>query len=375
MRPLAIAVTGGIGAGKSDALQAFARRGIPTLSADEVVHRLIAEDPEVRAALEERFGTTDRAGSARSSSPTPRSSPGSRACFTRASAGRRSGGSRRSTLRSRRPRSRCCTRAGEMRVRRGRRGHRAGRGARGSQPTRPRPGATRLIPDEEKVAPCRLRLRERRHPRGARRVRRAGAGAAARVTAARRAGSSLGVTVIAVLLGVFGTIHFTQPAWYERWWHPFDYQRDRPRSRAELPPRPGAPRSGDLHGEQVRRRRPLRPRCGRPDAAPPRDGEGDRRPHRRLEVPRLRPREPRDQRPLRGVVPAPPARQVRLRAARARRLQRRAGERRPLARAGAADPVRRDARVRRPRREPEERRTGTPTHRFDNRTTLDRQPE
>ena len=35
---------------------------MPTLSADEVVHRLIADDPEVRAALEERFGTTDRAG-------------------------------------------------------------------------------------------------------------------------------------------------------------------------------------------------------------------------------------------------------------------------------------------------------------------------
>ena len=61
MRPLAIAVIGGIGAGKSEALQAFARRGIPTLSADEVVHRLIAEDPEVRTVLEERFGTTDRA--------------------------------------------------------------------------------------------------------------------------------------------------------------------------------------------------------------------------------------------------------------------------------------------------------------------------
>jgi len=33
---------------------------VPTLSADEVVHRLIAEDLEVRAALEEQFGTTDR---------------------------------------------------------------------------------------------------------------------------------------------------------------------------------------------------------------------------------------------------------------------------------------------------------------------------
>jgi dephospho-CoA kinase len=59
--PLTVAVTGGIGAGKSAALAAFARRGVPTLSADEVVHRLIGEDPEVRAALEERLGTTDRA--------------------------------------------------------------------------------------------------------------------------------------------------------------------------------------------------------------------------------------------------------------------------------------------------------------------------
>jgi dephospho-CoA kinase len=33
---------------------------VPTLSADEVVHTLIAEDPQVRAALERRFGTTDR---------------------------------------------------------------------------------------------------------------------------------------------------------------------------------------------------------------------------------------------------------------------------------------------------------------------------
>ena len=58
---LGVAVTGGIGAGKSEALRAFARRGVPTLSADDVVHRLIADDGEVRAALEERFGTTDRA--------------------------------------------------------------------------------------------------------------------------------------------------------------------------------------------------------------------------------------------------------------------------------------------------------------------------
>jgi dephospho-CoA kinase len=41
-------------------LAAFARRGVPTISADEIVHDLIANDQEVRAALEERFGTTDR---------------------------------------------------------------------------------------------------------------------------------------------------------------------------------------------------------------------------------------------------------------------------------------------------------------------------
>jgi len=58
--PLRVAVTGGIGAGKSEVLAAFARRGVPTVSADELVHQLIAHDPEVRSALEGRFGTTDR---------------------------------------------------------------------------------------------------------------------------------------------------------------------------------------------------------------------------------------------------------------------------------------------------------------------------
>jgi dephospho-CoA kinase len=60
-RPVAVALTGGIGAGKTEALAAFGRRGAATLSADELVHRLIAEDARVRAALEERLGTTDRA--------------------------------------------------------------------------------------------------------------------------------------------------------------------------------------------------------------------------------------------------------------------------------------------------------------------------
>jgi dephospho-CoA kinase len=57
---LDVAITGGIGAGKSEALQAFARHGAATISSDEIVHELIEEDPEVQAALLERFGTTRR---------------------------------------------------------------------------------------------------------------------------------------------------------------------------------------------------------------------------------------------------------------------------------------------------------------------------
>ena len=59
-RPVTLAITGGIGAGKSEALAAFARHGAATLSADAVVHELISGDPEIRAALEARFGSTDR---------------------------------------------------------------------------------------------------------------------------------------------------------------------------------------------------------------------------------------------------------------------------------------------------------------------------
>jgi len=58
-RPLAVAITGGIGAGKSEALAAFARHGAATISSDDVVHELYG-DSEVQAALRERFGTSDR---------------------------------------------------------------------------------------------------------------------------------------------------------------------------------------------------------------------------------------------------------------------------------------------------------------------------
>jgi len=56
-RPVAIAITGGIGAGKTEALRAFARHGAAVASSDEVVHRLRRDDDEVRRAIVARFGT------------------------------------------------------------------------------------------------------------------------------------------------------------------------------------------------------------------------------------------------------------------------------------------------------------------------------
>lgn len=54
--PACIGLTGGIGSGKSAALQAFHRRGAAVLSADEVVHRLYG-DPAVVQAVVGRFGS------------------------------------------------------------------------------------------------------------------------------------------------------------------------------------------------------------------------------------------------------------------------------------------------------------------------------
>jgi dephospho-CoA kinase len=55
-RPIAVAITGGIGAGKSEALAAFARHGAAVISSDDIVHRLLQDDEAVREALRERFG-------------------------------------------------------------------------------------------------------------------------------------------------------------------------------------------------------------------------------------------------------------------------------------------------------------------------------
>jgi dephospho-CoA kinase len=53
--PLKIGLTGGIAAGKSEALKAFARLGAATLSSDEVVHELL-ESELLRERLAERWG-------------------------------------------------------------------------------------------------------------------------------------------------------------------------------------------------------------------------------------------------------------------------------------------------------------------------------
>jgi dephospho-CoA kinase len=53
---VAVAVTGGIGAGKSEALRAFERHGAAVISSDEIVHELLRSNDDVRTALRERWG-------------------------------------------------------------------------------------------------------------------------------------------------------------------------------------------------------------------------------------------------------------------------------------------------------------------------------
>jgi dephospho-CoA kinase len=55
-RPLRVAITGGIGAGKSEALAAFARRGAAVASADEIVHRLLRDDRGLQEQIRVEFG-------------------------------------------------------------------------------------------------------------------------------------------------------------------------------------------------------------------------------------------------------------------------------------------------------------------------------
>lgn len=56
VRPIAVAITGGIGAGKSEALYSFQEHGAATVSSDEIVHHLLASNDEIRAALVAELG-------------------------------------------------------------------------------------------------------------------------------------------------------------------------------------------------------------------------------------------------------------------------------------------------------------------------------
>jgi dephospho-CoA kinase len=51
-KPVAVAITGGIGAGKSEALKAFARHGAATVSSDQIVHHLLRRSDVKRAVVE-----------------------------------------------------------------------------------------------------------------------------------------------------------------------------------------------------------------------------------------------------------------------------------------------------------------------------------
>src|SRR5262249_39482862 len=123
-------------------------------------------------------------------------------------------------------------------------------------------------------------------------------------------------------------------------------------ARGRARPRSGAARRGDLPGVEVPFGRRVVVRCDRPDAAHAVDRARHRDPDRRQRVSHRRPVQPGDQYPLRGLVPRQPLQEIGEREARARRLQRRPGQRRPVACAGRGDPVPRDSRVREAGRAP-----------------------
>lgn len=58
--PKVIGLTGNIACGKSAVGQMLEARGIPVLDSDLVVHELYDQDPKVKAAILEAFGTLDR---------------------------------------------------------------------------------------------------------------------------------------------------------------------------------------------------------------------------------------------------------------------------------------------------------------------------
>ena len=357
-RPLAVALTGGIAAGKSEALQAFARHGAATISSDDVVHRLYREDEELRTALRERWGDgvfhdgevdraeiglivfADRAELAWLEAELhPRVRQAVDAWLAEQTADvavaeipllYETGGEARF--------DRVVVVTAPPEVREARRGRAADREA-------------RLVPEEEKVRRADFSYVNDGS------LEELDAFVAGVLEELRRSLRRWVVVVAAVVVavGAFVYLQHTEPPWYARLWYPLRYADDRPRPREREPPRSRAARGGDRDGEQVQPERPLQRRRRRAHAADAEHGEGHRALHARQPLPPLRPHEPRHQRALRRVVPPPPARPLPgQRAARPRRLQRRRGQRRPLAERARGDPVRRDAGLREQGRAAEE---------------------
>ena len=59
-----VGITGGIGSGKSTVCRLFAQRGVTVYDSDAEAKRLMAESPELRAAVSARFGAEAYAGGA-----------------------------------------------------------------------------------------------------------------------------------------------------------------------------------------------------------------------------------------------------------------------------------------------------------------------
>ena len=157
------------------------------------------------------------------------------------------------------------------------------------------------------------------------------------------------VLCVGVVVG-FALVQQTQPGWWERLWYPLRYEqivRGHARNYSLDPALLAA-----VIYQESKFKADARSTSGAiglmqllPDTAKGIAVHTGRQP-----LPRRRPLRPRDQRPLRRVVPPPPAGEVRRRADGARGVQRRPGQRRPLASRRPRHPVRGDARVREPGR-------------------------
>ena len=367
LRPIAVAITGGIGAGKSTALASFRRHGAATVSSDEIVHHLLANDPEVKRALVERLGedilgedgAPDRERIAFRVFTRPRRARLPRAAPAPARLARVPRLAR-AVGRAPEPAARLRDRGpAPVRGRRRRALRQGGRdhGARRSCARRRRGGRrddreARLLPDKEKAKRADFTYVNTGTPDE---LDAWVAGVMATLTAeapapaSRRSAnpsSSPRSRSLAVCRGgrVGGRDRAGRlPARAL----PARVRGHRPHARAQPRPRPGARGRGRVRREPIRPERGVGGRRGRPHAAPAGHGEGHRAADRGRALRRRRPARPGDQRALRDVVPRPPARALRRHAPRARRVPRGAGQRRPLARRGPRDRVPGDPRVRR----------------------------